>query len=535
MKLKLLPLCAGLLSAPALFAQPFDMPPWDDNGFPPMGPGGPGQGGPGLMNEETKLVSQFDQDGDGRLNSEERKQARQSLSSQRGNRKFARPRGPGGPGGNESSSQPQPGIKLTPAEVAGVSNAPLYDEQVLRTLFLDFENADWEKELTDFHGTDVEVPARLTVDGGVYPEVGVHFRGASSYMMVGEGWKRSLNVSLDYANEDQRLDGYRTLNLLNSHEDPTFMRAVLYLHIAREYIPAPKANFVRVAINGENWGVYVSVEQFNKDFVKEWFGTTKGARWKVPGSPNGRGGLEYLGEDPQAYRRIYEIKSKDEPGSWAALIHLCKVLNQTPADQLEAALEPLLDVDGALKFLALENALINSDGYWIRASDYSLYLDVQGRFHVFPCDANETFSAAGGPGFGGGPGGRGGGMTGGGTSLDPLVGANDARKPLLAKLLAVPSLRARYLGYVHDIADKWLDWNRLGPLVAQYQSLIADDVKLDTRKLDSTEAFLNGMTNTASRVDGAFRGPRQPVSLAGFAAQRRAFLLSHPEELSKDR
>jgi molybdopterin-biosynthesis enzyme MoeA-like protein len=51
-------------------------------------------------------------------------------------------------------------------------------------------------------------------------------------------------------------------------------------------------------INGESWGVYVSVQQFNKDFVKEWFETTKGARWKVPGSPGGRGSLAYLGDDP---------------------------------------------------------------------------------------------------------------------------------------------------------------------------------------------------------------------------------------------
>jgi hypothetical protein len=78
-------------------------------------------------------------------------------------------------------------------------------------------------------------------------------------------------------------------NLLNALEDPTFLRTVLYLHVARHYLPAPKANFVRVVINGEYWGVYVSSEQFNKDFVNERFGTTKGARWKTPGSPQGRG------------------------------------------------------------------------------------------------------------------------------------------------------------------------------------------------------------------------------------------------------
>ena len=70
---------------------------------------------------------------------------------------------------------------------------------MLRTLFLDFENADWEQELQDFHGTDVDVPATLTVDGKKYPNVGVHFRGMSSYMGVGAGSKRSLNLSLDMA------------------------------------------------------------------------------------------------------------------------------------------------------------------------------------------------------------------------------------------------------------------------------------------------------------------------------------------------
>jgi hypothetical protein len=305
---------------------------------------------------------------------------------------------------------------------------------------------------------------------------------------------------------------------------------VLSHHISREYIPAPKANFVRVVINGEDWGVYVSAQQFNKDFINDWFGTTKGARWKVPGSPQGRAGLEYLGDDPAPYKRLYEIKTKDNPEVWADLIKLCRVLNQTPVDQLEKALEPLLDVDGVLKFLALENALVNNDGYWVRASDYSLYQDPKGRFHLFPHDANETFSSGGGPG---GPGGERGrrGPGSGGVQLDPLVAANDASKPLLSKLLAAPSLRTRYLSYVRDIAEKWLDWNRLGPLAKQYQAVIADVVKVDTRKLDSTEAFFSEMdSETQTQPEGGFgpgRGPRG--SLRSFAEQRRAFLLNHAE------
>jgi spore coat protein CotH len=125
------------------------------------------------------------------------------------------------------------------ADVKSFAGAPLFDSNVVRTIFLEFAASDWEQELADFKNTDVQVPAKLLVDGKSYADVGVHFHGASSFMMVGAGRKRSLHLSLDFVHKDQKLAGYRSLALLNSHEDPTFLRAVLYSQIAREYIPAP--------------------------------------------------------------------------------------------------------------------------------------------------------------------------------------------------------------------------------------------------------------------------------------------------------
>ena len=504
-------------------------------------PGGPGRGGPG--GGEIKLVKQFDRNKDGRLDREERREARAHLDTIRGGG-AGRGGGMAGPMGRGGNRQPGvPGAALTPSSVKPAST-PLYDPATLRTVFFEFDSPEWESELLAFHNTDVEVPATMTLDGVTYKDVGIHFRGASSFMMIPAGLKHSLNVSIDFVHEGQNAGGYRTLNLLNSNDDPTFMRSILYYDAARSLIPAPKANHVRVAINGESWGVYVNVQQFNKDFIKEWFNTTEGARWKVPGSPGGRGGLEYLGEDVTLYKRFYEIKSKDDPKSWEAFVTLCRVLNETPIDKLEAALAPILDVDGALKFLALDNALVNNDGYWVRASDYSLYLDPKGRFHVMPQDANETFGPGGGPGGRGGPGGPGGrrggmlgdpgrgmggdpgramppdrgrgpgmgggrGPGGGGVTLDPLVGLEDATKPLRSRLLAVPALRDRYLKYVRDIATTWLDWKTLDAIVQRSHALIAADVKADTRKLDSFEAFEAGVQ-----------------TLKSFAERRREFLLN---------
>ena len=505
-------------------------PPGADGPGRPPGPGGPsGPGGRGFggVREKTKLIDRFDKDGDKVLNAEERTAAADFIKQEMANGRGGR-RGPGGPRGGIREAA-QPGPRLSPAQVKHYTTENLYDPTTLRTFFLEFEDPNWESQMAAFKNSDVEMPATLTVDGKSYKNVGVHFRGASSFMRVGDGFKRSLNLTMDLTDKKQQLGGYRSLELLNSHEDPTFLRAVLSYQIERDYLPAPKANFVRVVINGESWGIYANVQAFNKDFLQENFGTTKGNRWKVPGSPGGQGGLRYLGDAAAPYKQIYQLKSKESPKAWSDLANLCKVLNESPAADLEKNLAPILNIDGALKFLALENTLINNDGYWIRASDYSIYQDPKGLFHILPHDSNETFVRPGGPG---GPGGRGPGGPGGGSGrvvgveLDPLVAANDTSKPLISKLLAVPSLRAKYLGYVRQIATQWLDWNKLGPVAQQYHSLIADDVKKDTRKLDSTEGFLKGL-NEDLEGDGA-PGGRGTISLQSFAEQRRTFLLKAP-------
>jgi spore coat protein CotH len=530
----------------------------------------PGGGGSPGMAQERRILERFDANEDGWLNLDERLDARNAMkmeappAGERGGR-----RGPGfgpagfGPPGMEETAPITPGPKVSPVEVKIYPDSPLYDTSILRTLFLQFESDDWETELSDFHNTDVDVPCTLIVDGTTYHNVGVHFRGASSYMMIGPGRKRSLNLAMDLVHSAQRLYGFKTLNLLNGHGDSSMMSSVLFSHLARPHIPAPRANFVKVVINGESWGVYVSLEQFNKDFVKEYFGSGSGARWKVKGSPQASAGLDYTGDGFEPYHRRYQLKSPENEDDWHALVELCRTLTETPIDELEDALRPMLDIEGALWFLALDNALVNSDGYWIRSSDYSLYRDPAGVFHVIPHDMNEAFlSVVNGPGFGGrgqrggrgarsepGPAGAREGMprldpdppppgvppqsqpadqraaprlT--GIELDPLIGMNDARKPLRSRLLAVPALREQYLKNIREIAEQ-LQWSNLGPIVAHHRALIEAELKIDTRKLASFEAF--AMATSDQLPEAPAQGGRPPRSLRTFCEGRSKFLLAY--------
>ena len=189
------------------------------------------------------------------------------------------------------------------------------------------------------------------------------------------------------------------------------------------------------------------------------------------------------------------------------------MLHETPPDRLEKALAPIFDIDGALKWLALDNVLMNGDGYWEDGSDYNLYLNEQDRFSLVPYDVNEAFRPIGGR--------RGGPAA--GVTLDPFAMADDPKKALLGKLLAVPGLRARYLRQIRTIADRELDWKTLGPRVARYEALISQAVAHDTRKLYSTEEFHAGFGTAVAS------GAAPVTTIKGFAEQRRAFLLNHSE------
>lgn len=415
-----------------------------------------------------------------------------------------------GRGGNTQPSEPaQPGKRISYNDVQYFPDANLYDETVLRTFFFKFDTDEWNDELGDFYRTGFEIAAKLIVDGKVYDKVGVRLRGNTSSSRVPQDRKRSLNISLDYEYGKQQLYGYKTLNLLNAHTDPTFMREMLFNYIARNYLPAAKANYVRVVVNGENWGIYINSQQFNKDFLDDWYGTRKGVRWKAPANPRLSMGLAYRGDSPANYPRQYELLSAtDERQAWSDLINLTKSLASSNQENYETVLAPVLNIDRALWFIALENVLIDNDGYWIRASDFMFYQDTNGRFHMVPHDNNETFKTPGGPGFRGGA----------GLELSPISGESDDSKPLIRFLFAIPELRARYLAHVRTIAEEWLDWDVLGPVVERYRQLIEKDIQEDTRKLYSYEDFVSGLDQGGERLLGLQR----------FVTERAKGLLNDP-------
>ena len=104
-----------------------------------------------------------------------------------------------------------------------------------------------------------------------------------------------------------------------------------------------------------------------------------------------------------------------------------------------------------------------------------------------------------------------------------MIGLDDPSKPLRSKLLAVPSLKAKYLEHVRAIAQDDLNWEALQPVISQYRQLIEKEIKTDTRKLTSFADFESVLNDKAEA--GPPAGGGRHLSLRSFFDQRRAYLL----------
>ena len=341
----------------------------------------------------------------------------------------------------------------------------LYDEGTLRTLFIKFKDNEWMEEMEAFYRTDVAVPADLTVDGKLYKNVGLKFRGNSSFRSVSRDLKRSMNLYIDHKHSDQKLLGYKTLNLLNANSDPTFMREVIYSHVARNYIPAFKGNFIKVVINGESWGLYSHIQQYNKDFLEDNFGTRDGVRWKIGAGGGGSGNLRYPGEKKEDYNG-FQQRTEGKEEAWKELQQFTKLLDESPIEELADKLNGRFNIDSAMWSLALE-CVFQDEGYFTRGSDYNLYLDPDGRFHLLQHDGNEVMNIPGGPGM---PSGL------RGPKLEPFYNADNPDRPLMYKLFQVPHFKARYRHHLKTITQEWITWDKIGPLVEGYAGLIRDEI-----------------------------------------------------------
>jgi spore coat protein CotH len=389
--------------------------------------------------------------------------------------------------------------------ITSLAQNDIYNISTLHTLILNFTQSDWWQQLENNAEADENIIAALTYENEVLDSVGVHFRGMTSYRMTNNSKKKSFNIEIDWVKK-QSLMGYEELNLINCFNDPTFMREVLYSNICRQVLPSAKVNFIKLEINGENWGIYANVQQLDGKFINDWFPSNDGTRWRGGvnfgnggniepggGGPNNiKSALNYLGADTTNYAIAYEIKNTRQENPWESLIHTCDVLNNTPLEQLPVELPKVLDVDRALWLCAFEILFNDNDGYVFKSgSDYYLYDDPEtGRIHLIQYDANECMLKE--MMMGNGPREN--------QQWSVFYKSNDSGVPIMYRLMQIPEYRQRYLAHVRSILKNYLNEEYLFNKIDAHKELIEYEVKQDSKKLYSNQQFDSGIEELKSFI-----------------------------------
>ena len=252
----------------------------------------------------------------------------------------------------------------------------------------------WEYHLTldagDLAGLDniTYVHAEFRCGSSVLPDVGVRYKGNSSYWMGAP--KYSFKVDFNRYVQGQVFYGLKKLNFNNNFKDPSLMRERLGYGLHRTAgVVAPRTAHANLYVNGTYMGVYTVIEQVDKTFLSDRLGDDTGNLYKGHGP---FGTLEWLGPDPALYRDAYELKTNEVAGDYSRLVHFLDVLNNTADPAFEAAIEQVFNVDSFLSWLAVEVLLSHLDNYLGTANNYYLYDNpVTGKFEFIPWDVNEEF------------------------------------------------------------------------------------------------------------------------------------------------
>jgi spore coat protein CotH len=260
-------------------------------------------------------------------------------------------------------------------------------EGTVHEIHLDFPQVGYWDSLVANKPSETYMKCNVTIDGSLYPDAGVRFKGNSSYN--GPGQKKPFKLDLEEFVDGQTHDGLKQLSLNNGFKDPSFLREKLALDFMNQHgIAAPRCTFSRLYLNGQFWGLYSVVEDVGKTFLKQRFGNKGGNLFK--GDPHGS--LTWKGDQQANYLGDYELKTNETANDWSDLIALLDALNNASDADLPGELGAVFNLEGWYGYWAVHNMFVNLDSYVGSGHNYYIYHNEDtGRFEFIAWDENEAF------------------------------------------------------------------------------------------------------------------------------------------------
>lgn len=345
------------------------------------------------------------------------------------------------------------------------------------------------------------VDVTLKFNNKTWKNVGFRLKGNSSLSQAwGQGnYKLPFRLNFDKFEDtypgikNQHFYGFEELTFSPGIKDQSLIREKVAADIFRlAGVPAAQTAFYRVNIDfgaGLKYcGVYTGVEVPEDNMVKSQFGEEKGNIYK----PESK-----LASFVQSE---FEKKNNEETPDYSDVQAFVTALNSSlrtsnPA-QWRSNLEQTFNVDHYLKYLAVNNAIVNWDVYGSMAHNYYLYNHTGKKLTWIPWDHNEALTGSPGisgstsTGGGGGPGMGGGGQN----ALSLSMNEVSSSWPLLRYVADDATYMEKYKSYLKSFKDNVFTESAMNALFDKYHNLISPYVI----GANGEQANYTHLTNSAS-------------------------------------
>ena len=440
----------------------------------------------------------------------------------------------------------------------------VFNKKKVTTVNIEVDEEDWA-DLKENAQDEEYIQGTVTIAGKTVNNVAIRAKGNSSLTSVvnSDSDRYSLKIDFDYYDDTQSLYGLKKLNLNNNYSDSTLMKDfVSYEMMEQMGLPTPAHSYMYVTVNGEDYGLFLGVEQIEETFLAKEFNDNSGFLYK----PDGTGSdLVWISDDIDDYTGV-DLKTNEKDSEDSKIIDFLKEINREDGD-----LESVMDDDNMLRYFAMNTALVSLDSYQgTMKHNYYLY-EKDGKFSIIPWDYNMAFGGFGvgmGGGMGGGRGGNasdssaegqqnapvgqmpnfnggqmpnmnngnsdnestdqeanargnrggmgGGGMGGGGMDImgmggnmmsedninfsitTPVSGTTLEQRPLLNALLSNDTYRAQYEAYLEEIATNIFTEENVQSITNELAAILTTYVEADPTKFSTTEQFLEGVSGDSS-------------------------------------
>ena len=262
------------------------------------------------------------------------------------------------------------------------------------------------------------MPASATIDG-ITLEVGVRLKGrwgSKRELSQKAAWKIDFNLY----ELGQRFRGQEALTLNNMVQDPTYVHEFLTYGVYRSLdMPAPRTGWAWLKVNGQDYGLYSTIESVDDRFLDRWWKDGSGVMYE------GAYGVDFEQGEVQLFE-LDEGEPDDEARS--DLLAVAEALDRPPSEDNLAAVEALVDLDQFLLNMAIEVNLLHWDGY-TTSNNYRVYRDPRSRrFSIIPWGTDQTW-------------------------VDRWYDLYQGYGRVFTWCIAVPSCRARYEEAVVQVSD----------------------------------------------------------------------------------